>query len=90
MKLEPMSETRRLVYGAVGVIVGIAINRIAGLHIVLRHVAVDGLTGTNNAWFALFCLGLAVGFGIPMWFWLVRPTLTDAIERVDPGAPVDR
>jgi len=71
-----MSELRRLVYGAVGLIASVAVNRITGLHIVLRHISVEQLGTSHDLWFALFALSFVTGMGAPMWFWLLRPMLT--------------
>lgn len=74
--MEELTEIRRLGYGGVGLLVGITLNRVAGLHIVLHSISVENFTSANTAWFVVFCLGILVGALAPAWFWLARPMLT--------------
>lgn len=76
VRLESMSETRRLAYGAAAMIVGVAINRYAGLNIVL-HSLRGLLSPAHVVWVALFTLGYLLGGLVPLWYWVVRPLVVD-------------
>ncbi|MFB6129632.1 MAG: hypothetical protein ABEJ28_02295 [Salinigranum sp.] len=73
--MNELAETRRMLYGASGLLAGVVINRIAGLHVILHHLSVDGLSTTNEIWLAVFCVGMSVAVAAPLWFWVVRPTI---------------
>jgi len=80
-RLDPLPEIRRLVYGCVGLVVGIVVARIAGFHVVVRHVSLGmlesgGPVADDPVWLSVFVLGFAIGIGAIGWFWLVRPLLS--------------
>jgi len=73
--LRPLPEIKRLAYGSIGLLLGIAIDRISGLHVVVRQISTGGAVSNDPLWLAVFVTGVAVSLGAMMWFWLLRPTL---------------
>ncbi|GAD51912.1 hypothetical protein MBEHAL_0672 [Halarchaeum acidiphilum MH1-52-1] len=70
-RLEPMSEPRRLVYGALVLVASIVVNRAVGLHLVLSTLRFG--SATSDVLVLVFGLSFVTAVGGPMWFWIVRP-----------------
>ncbi|MFB6165480.1 MAG: hypothetical protein ABEJ31_10015 [Haloarculaceae archaeon] len=85
MRLEPMSEPRRLVYGSLALIASIIVNRVIGLHLVFSTLRFGSVR--SDLFVVLFGLSFVTALGFPMWFWVVRPMFTgpDTPVNLRPG-----
>lgn len=74
-RLEPMSEFKRYLYGAVGIIPGIIVSRITGFHIFTGALYAhhDALW---IAWAIAFAVGGLMTIVVPMWYWVARPVFS--------------
>ena len=81
MLLEPLPEIRRLVYGGLGLLLGVAITRVAGFHVVVHHLTAGHPISGDPLWLGAFVVGIVVSLAPPLWYWLLRPPLAQRSAR---------